>query len=292
MYFLDRDCVYIQSRLFQFLRIRQFGATASISDLDMVIEMGFDKDMMVQRKKDRCRAQISVMQDPIGLDCEDGQHIDVPCSAFLQGDWKKLKEASIKEDVAIEDYEALLGIKSKHVAFEILKGKILEKLLEMEETHMSVHAGLKLFFKPSKDVFAKKSFKVGALVLIPSGKVEEYDPQKKYTSHIVLPQQKGGIQVHIQSNIIGPKGDDFAKASMSPFWLVRVSSEPQTVNMELVTPAGKDNPFKVPILRNSKAIKTGDVLVRLDAAPPTAANAPESGDQEPVAKKRKTQKKT
>lgn len=250
----------------------------------MVIEMGFVKGMSVQRKKDKCKAQLGSMQDPMGLDCEDGQHIDVPCSAFLQGDWKQLKESSIKEEIMIEDYKALLGIKSKQVAFEILKGKILEKLLELEESHMSVHDCLKLFFKPSKDVFAKKSFKVGALVLIPSGKVEEYDPQKKYTSHIVLPEREG-MTIHIQSGIIGPKGDDFSKASMSSFWLVRVSPEPQTVNMELVTPGGKDNPFKVPILRNSKAIKTGDVLVRL--AP---AAAPESASVAEQPQKKRKQK--
>eukprot|EP00438_Fugacium_kawagutii_P024641 Skav216074 [mRNA] locus=scaffold1111:4020:6433:+ [translate_table: standard] len=267
-------------------KIRQFGSTATITDLDMMKEMGYVVGMSVRRKKDRLKAQIGSMHDTmVGLDCEDGQHIDVPCAAFLQGEWKQLKESSAQEDIAIEDYKPLLGIKSKQVAFEILKGQILEKLLELEETHMSVHDGLKLFFKPSKSVFARKAFKVHALVLVPSGKIEEYDPAKKYTSHIMLPDQNG-MKVHIQSNIIGPKGDDFSKASMSPFWLVRVSSDPKEVNMELVTPGGKGNPFKLPILRNSKAIKAGDVLVRLA---PEASHAPEV-EEEASQKKRKTTK--
>ena len=59
-----------------------------------------------------------------------------------------------------------------------------------------------------------------------------------------------------------PRESDFTKSVLAPFWMVRVTHEVGESNMELHVPAG--SPYKIPILRNSKDVAAGDVLVRYE----------------------------
>ena len=129
-------------------------------------EMGFKVGCWVERKKDKVQASVVALSDDnVKMQCDDGQMYDVSSMAFLEGQFKLMKQP--KDPVSIENYEAHLAMNSKDVSMGITKGRVLEALVALEKKHMHVHQRLRLHFKPMKEVVALKGFGKGKLVMVP-----------------------------------------------------------------------------------------------------------------------------
>ena len=86
-------------------------------------EMGFKVGCWVERKKDKVQASVVALSDDnVKMQCDDGQMYDVSSMAFLEGQFKLMKQP--KDPVSIENYEAHLAMNSKDVSMGITKGRL------------------------------------------------------------------------------------------------------------------------------------------------------------------------
>ena len=230
-------------------------SSLQVTPSQMMCEMGFQVGCWVERKKDKVQASVVALSDDyVKMQCDDGQMYEITSKAFLEGQFKLMKQP--KDPVSIENYEEHLAMKSKDVDMAITKGRVLEALVALEKKHINVHKHLRLHFKPMREIVALSGFGKGKLILVPGTcRVERADPSKG--SGIALAQG-----MCLLASMVAPKGDDFSKAWVSPFFMVKLTHEEDEANMELHVAPG--SPFKIPILRNNKEVAAGDVLIRFE----------------------------
>ena len=249
------DPVHIYRTSLPDLRIRKHNSSLQVTQSQMMCEMGFKVGCWVERKKDKVQASVVALSDDnVKMQCDDGQMYEVSSMAFLEGQFKLMKQP--KDPVSIENYEAHLAMNSKDVEMGITKGRVLEALVTLEKKHIHVHQHLRLHFKPQKDIVALKGFGKGKLALVPCT-VRVENPTRISSGMIRLADK-----LALVPNMTPPRESDFTKSVLAPFWMVRVTHEVDESNMELHVPAG--SPYKIPILRNSKDVAAGDVLVRYE----------------------------
>lgn len=244
------------------LRIRMHNSSLQVTPSQMMCEMGFQVGCWVERKKDKVQASVVALSDDyVKMQCDDGQMYEVTSKAFLEGQFKLMKQP--KDPVSIENYEAHLAMKSKDVDMAITKGRVLEALVAFEKKHINVHKHLRLHFKPMREIVALSGFATGKLILVPcTNRVENVtDPSKVSSGMIPLAHESKSL--YLVASMVAPKENDFSKTVLCPFYMVKVCHTEDEANMEYHIPT-VGNPYKIPVLRNNKEVAAGDVLIRFE----------------------------
>ena len=168
-------------------------------------EMGFQVGCWAESVKDKVQASVvALSDDTVKMQCDDGQMYEVNSMAFLEGQFKLMKQP--KDPVSIENYEAHLAMNSKDVDMGIIKGRVLEALVALEKKHINVHKSLRLHFKPMREIVALSAFGKGKLVLVPcASRVENVtDPSKVSSGMIKLAHESKSL--YLVASMIAPKG--------------------------------------------------------------------------------------
>lgn len=257
----SRDCKP-QGYIFTQLRIRVYDQKGSIEPAAMCQELGFRAGGRMMRKKDKLVVRVLQWRNDqveIEVDADQDEQEGVyriECSSLLEGDWKPLKDEQASY-VAIERYEHLMIQGREEMSAAVVKGKVLQCLLDLEKKYAKPMNDLRIIFKPRKEVRAKGAYPKGKLILVPSTWKLDF---KEPASGIKI---DCGQDAWLISACVGPQGDDFSKAVVNPFWHVGKSHDPNECNMELYVPKD-NNPFKIPLMRNLCPISENDQLVRFE----------------------------
>ena len=168
----------------------------------------------------------------------------------------------------------------------VIKGKILEELKGLEETHAATHDLLQLKLKPKRDVIMRANAAKGKVVLVPSTVNIQETSQKLKGFWIDL----GAVS--LGSSVCGPREEEgnllWDKAQLSPFFMVRVTHKEDEANMTISKTSHGE--YHIPVMKNSKALKEGEVLTRYEPKPVGIVTALIPAGGEPPVKKRKTGK--
>lgn len=169
---------------------------------------------------------------------------------------------------------------------------------------------VKLMFKPAKKVVAEKAFKIGSLVLAPESLSVSSTTTGKVPSSAVVVAPPSECLSFATYYLTMPTmtHEPENNTILSPFWMVRQSSDPNEVNMQLFLKKvditvkmrgaagdGVSRTVAIPMLRNSRNIGEGEELVRLlEGKPEKGGEAAASGDaadqqdqQDPQAKRQR-----
>ena len=248
------------------LRIREIDNDGKLkSEVDLVMEMGFAVGMSIYRKKDKVLGTIKTMQgDTITIDVEDGPisgEATVSAQSFRKGEWKvnkKKPEPSLMAPCCSHN-----GLTSKEMKIGVTKGKIIEKLLELEKQHEDKLDKVIMQVKPQRLVRATEVIKKGKLTLVPcSYKIETRDELAAGSVALgVIDGQKYQLAPCIQVQQEGGLDESF----LHPFWMVKTTNKADEANMKIVNMVKidtKNDEFKIPIMQNIVDISLDETLKR------------------------------
>lgn len=185
--FIKYPCVSLDMSIE--LRIRSYGSEGHVGAAQMMKELGFEKNASVVRKKDKVKGFITDINDSeVSVQVEEGLEeqgeYTVPSQEFLNGAWKQIKS---KHQVAVAiQGDAIMkhtAQQSLEVQQAILRGQVMKKLKEFEKKQENVFKGLKLTFRPVRNVITCDGFAKGKLILVPM------------TTKIDFKEKPGGSQV-------------------------------------------------------------------------------------------------
>eukprot|EP00435_Cladocopium_sp_Y103_P048952 s1320_g14.t1 len=267
---------------------REYDSTGKLKDPFVLLhESGFVPGAWIARKQDKLLAKLVKLEnDQVIIEC-DGDQYSAPMSAFLENKWKLTDEPKAKEE---GDHVAHAAFNSPEMAVAVTKGKIMEKLIELERQHKASLNKIKVFTKPSKMVEAAAQVEKGKLTLVPATNVVQAQSQPK----------KG-----LQMGMCGTSDSHFSLGPpvgkvIVPWWYVKTTSDTDKANMEIqsvLDPSDPNKNLKVPLMKNCKPLEIGDVLMRyeqkIEEIPedlvPVQAGAP-SEPIAPAPKRRRTGK--
>ena len=273
-------------------KLREFDASGQLKDPSILLrEAGFLPGKWVARKKDKLQAKLVKFEGGnVIIECEGEQYM-ATISAFIENQWKLIDEPKPREAL---DHVTFASFNSPDMIVAATKGKIIEKLMELERQHKASLNKVNVYLKPSKTVEATCAVATGKLILVPATptiQALQVDSRSKLKG---LSLGKCGTDSHsfsLNQFVQVPKD---GKGIVVPFWFVKGTSDPEKVNVEVVNivDAGDENKSlkHIPLMKNTKALEQGDVLLkfeegRTDDAPDDLV--PCSG---PPVKRRKTGK--
>ena len=249
-------------------RIRDVDDDGKVSEqVAFVRELGFAVGQAVMRKQDKIKGTIEAMAgDKITINVDDGPltgRAHVSTEGFRLGHWKVLKTRP-EPPLEVPDCSPYSALASQEFNMCVTKGQIFKILLDMEEKHKKVLAGVKMTLKPHRDIIALKAFPVGKLCLVPcSTKIETRD---KLAAGSVSLGTINGTMFQLGSYFVGPdKDQNFDNAFLQPFWSVRVTHDPDKANVSIqpqLDLATDNSNFTIPVMRNIKELAANDVLLR------------------------------
>lgn len=259
----------VGSRFIGPLRVRDRDQDGQLltEEASLVAELGFRVGQPVIRKQDKVTATIVALKgDKVTLDICDGPisgTATVSAESFRKGQWKILKSVP-EAKLEVTDVPAHSALNSQEMTMAHTRGKIIDKLLQLEKQHKTVLTGVKVQLKPVRDVIAVQKFSIGALCLVPcTFKVESKEKAPPQSIPIGMIR---GIKFQLASCFVGPDKDGSLDHSfIQPFWLIRSTHHQEKANMELVGSLNEDydnSGLAVPLFKNIKVIADGDVLLR------------------------------
>ena len=262
--------------------MRELNDDGTMKDVSGLLqEQGFRVGDHVARKAGNMRGQIEeILVDEVKVRLEDPPGVigKFPLVAFLQHQWSQYKPKVHVGDVVLTVVPSACPQFSSCAAASAIHHAVSQLTFQ----HESLLQYLKIQLKP-KAVVVTKSFEKGKLILVPTClKVSHsVDRPVRQVIDIRVPGSSAFFWLTPMSGL--PKTDE--AGHIVPFWHVQGVDEHH--NMELGWLKVGDTPFKVPVLKNSKQVKPGDVLVRksIGADTPTEANA---DADPPPQKKRKS----
>ena len=185
--FIKYPCVSLDMSIE--LRIRPYGTEGHVGATQMMKELGFQEGASVVRKKDKVKGFITGINDSeVSVQVEEGLEeqgeYTVSSQEFLNGAWKQVKSKH-QVPVAIQG-DAIMkhtAQQSLEVDQAILKGQVMNELKDFERKQEGVFKGLKLTFRPIRNVITCDAFAKGKLILVPM------------TTKIDFKEKPGGSQV-------------------------------------------------------------------------------------------------
>ena len=268
---------------------REYDSTGKLKDPFVLLhESGFVPGAWIARKQDKLVAKLLKLEnDQVVIEC-DGDQYGAAMSSFLENKWKVVDEPAPKE---VADHLNHAGHKSEEMATQVCRGKIIEKLMDLDKQHKASLSKVKVFTKP-KIVEAAAQVPQGKLVLVPATNVVQASQNPKKGV------QMGMCDATLLWTLAPPSGKDI----VVPLWYVKTTADSDKANMEVVgtMESGSANRgLKVPLMKNHKDIEEGDILMKYEegkqetpeelvAVP--AAPAGSAGPGEQPSKRRKTGK--
>ena len=180
---------------------------------------------------------------------------------------------------------------SPELVVAVTKGKIMEKLIDLERQHKASLNKIKVFTKPSKMVEAAAEVETGKLTLVPATNVVQAHSEPK----------KG-----LQLGMCGTADSHFSLGApvgkvIVPWWYVKSTNDAEKANMEIISvfdPHDPNKNLKAPLMKNTKPLEIGDVLMRYEQkteeVPEALVPMPAAGSADPKSasapKRRKTGK--
>ncbi|CAJ1386593.1 unnamed protein product, partial [Effrenium voratum] len=241
----------------------------------IVKELGFNAGDAVMRRADKVAATISgFTQSHVILRIESGLisgTAKVLAKSFSKKEWTHCAAKKEVEEVQ-EHWQHRIG---SHVEFGVLylKGKITAALLQEELKHLDTLQHLTIQAKPFKNVVATKNFATNKLVLVPMTTRISTQLQKSGAQLLgeLMAGPEGGLSFWLVPCFAAPKPHpEGSKGMIAPFWLVQTTEQPDEANMEVTPDLGSHNEsdklihqvtIKVPVMKNTRAIKAGEQLV-------------------------------
>lgn len=241
-------------------------------------EAGFAVSQRVLHKKTKQEGEIVAMtSEKVTINLDSKTTMTVGAQDFLMGQWQTVKAKAPIEFLAWEDREPF---KSVEVSVMELQASACLALCEAAKKK-SLEGLIALQTKPAKDVIAAKAISKHALQIIPvTSKIQVQEATKGKQippSAISMGQKKIGEAVFDMWLMPHPLKEG---CLVSPAFMVRSTEDESKANMEIWHV--KD---KVPVLRNTKAVKKGEQL--LVYRPKVEAEAAEDPTGHPKKKARK-----
>lgn len=234
---------------------REYDSTGKLKDPFVLLhECGFVPGAWIARKQDKLVAKLLKLEnDQVIIECDGDQYI-AQMSAFLENKWKLTDEPKAKEEA---DHVAKAAFNSPELAVAVTKGKIMEKLIDLERQHKASLNKIKVFTKPSKMVEASAEVEKGKLTLVPATNVVQAHNEPR----------KG-----LQLGMCGTADSHFSLGAPAgkvvvPWWYVKSTNDTEKANMEIISALDPHDPnknLKVPLMKNSKPLEIGDVLMRYE----------------------------
>ncbi|CAK9023452.1 Uncharacterized protein SCF082_LOCUS16217 [Durusdinium trenchii] len=217
-------------------------------------EAGFAVSQRVLHKKTKQEGEIVAMtSEKVTINLDSKTTMTVGAQDFLMGQWQTVKAKAPIEFLAWEDREPF---KSVEVSVMELQAGACLALCEAAKKK-SLEGLIALQTKPAKDVIAAKAISKHALQIIPvTSKIQVQEATKGKQippSAISMGQKKIGEAVFDMWLMPHPLKEG---CLVSPAFMVRSTEDESKANMEIWHV--KD---KVPVLRNTKAVKKGEQLL-------------------------------
>ncbi|CAJ1396261.1 unnamed protein product [Effrenium voratum] len=281
-------------------RMRELNADGSLKEPAVLLqEMGFEAGAHVRR---RATKEEGVLDDIKGgmvrVDMGGGILAKVAIEEFLQGGWVifspkagpvYLHDPTIAPPSSNDEYKA------QHLLATIVC-QVHDMGSELELQNWDL---LQIQTKPNKTVSAKDKISRGKLVLVPCSCKVVCLPKaksKKGPGFEVLtssPTHTFWITPMVQLPSEDGKGQ---QPFVHPVWFLQASSDEQDVNMQLHYVSCKsDKTIRIPILKNTKDLQAGDMLLYLkskeEKAVPLLATSPQKRSAEEASPKKKAKAK-
>ena len=112
-------------------KLREFDASGQLKDPSILLrEAGFLPGKWIARKKDKLQAKLVKFEGGnVIIECEGEQYM-ATISAFIENQWKLIDEPKPREAL---DHVAFASSNSPDMIVAATKGKIIEKLMELEK---------------------------------------------------------------------------------------------------------------------------------------------------------------
>ena len=266
-------------------RMREYDESGKQYTTAALEEAGFAVSQRVLHKKTKEEGEIVAMtSEKVTINLDSKTTMTVGAQEFLMGHWQTVKAKAPIEFLAWEDWEPF---KSVEVSVMELQAGACLALCEAAKKK-SLEGLITLQTKPAKDVIAAKAISKHALQIIP------------VTSKIQVQEATKGKQIPPSAISMGQKRIGGAVFDMwltphplkegclvSPAFMVRSAEDESKANMEIWPALGGQQvkELKVPVLRNTKAVKKGEQL--LVYRPKVEAEAAEAPAEHPKKKARK-----
>ena len=267
--------------------MRELNADGTIKNVDAFFqEHGISKGAVLVRKADKAKCRIvEILLDTIkvvSLDAKD--EASIPTREVLQGLWSRYRETVDGSDekelhakiAAAPFFESIMTSTQLH-----------SRLCDLAVQHESVLEGVKMHMKP-KSVLATKNFDKHKLVLVPwSNKVLFGPEEPKQSLKLQVPFELSNSAFWLKPWVVPPKSDNDI---VVPYWFMSTDSTDSNMEVWWV----KCDDFKLPVARNTRAIKSGEPLVlaglqsKGTVAPLFGSVSSGSADSKPPKKQRKS----
>ena len=234
---------------------REYDSTGKLKDPFVLLhESGFVPGAWITRKQDKLVAQLLKLEnDQIIIEC-DGDQYAAQMSAFIEGKWKLTDAPKAREEA---DHVAHAAFNSPELVVAVTKGKIMEKLVDLERQHKASLNKIKVFTKPSKMVEASAEVEKGKLTLVPATNVVQAHNEPKKGLQLGM---CGTADIHF--SLWAPVGKVIV-----PWWYVKSTNDTEKANMEIISVLDPHDPnknLKAPLMKNTKPLEIGDVLMRYE----------------------------
>ena len=241
---------------------------------------GFSKGLNVVRKADEQEAVIEKWTaEKVYLLLPDSSRATASMSSFLTGQWKPQKSQEVP--VPLHNWQRCLPNHSADWHLARMKAHAVLAIQQACESRYKDMKHLDVFVHKSRGVVAKKGFGIGELVLPPCSyklDVRLKEEDKLLSSGICLGscnlKMRGksvAATMTLQSCLVVP-ADDHAAGFISPFWLMKTSSDEDECNMrmdrvftaeDMMTSVEK---LVVPMAKSTAEISKGDPLILFQPA--------------------------
>lgn len=273
------------------LRLREFNEDGSLKDaLSLLTENGFEVGQLVERKGDRMKCFIESASESIvklSLDGTRDIFINVPMVEFLDKKWSVKR---VNEQVSVTLIPKPNSCKCADFQIAKYRAMIQLELCHMTVGYEDVVQHVQICVKPTRGVMVTKQFLKGKLTLVPTTlKVVAKGVKEDVPKSAVVVKTPYHDAVFCLSNVSLPKSADEGIAV--PFWFLGRGEEDKQ-NMEIVH-IKLSGDLIVPVARNTKQLKDGDMLYLPKAedqssssTPPVKATPPKKPTDTNVPKKK------
>ena len=251
-------------------RMAEFDSAGGITNYqDILTQRGWSVGMAVVRKADKQEGEIlDIQNQKVTVLHPDGNAFEYSCSSFVEGQWK---QAPKKKDPELVEWANFPVIETAEMCSHRMKGRIADAMVEQWSDKMTLHGAIEVQCNP-KDVKVNKDVASGKLVLSCAMSRILFEKPQGEPSGIVIGMYDSH-RVVIANSTAFPKlkedgSGEMTRGSFNPFWIVKVTDEPEKANMKLTGVQSTQNlkldpsvNINLPLMRNSKKLESGDSLV-------------------------------
>jgi hypothetical protein len=277
------------SKKSQTIQMCELDGNAQLSNItELLNARGISTGGHIRNKADGSTAVIKSMDQTSGkalIELPDLSQSSLQLDDLLNGQWIVFKPKTAPQQMDVSGYQ---GLDTSEYELHVLRAKVVVAIDDVLQLHAGVQNSLKILSKPRR-VEVLKNFTKGSCVIVPcSTKLvsKECSIDEIPSGALALGELTPGLQFWLAQQTTLPTADKPA-GFVSAFWFIETTSEKDEVNVEQMFVKPSSFPLlKIPIYKNSKPLKAGDVLKVLDSNDKDTAGEPVVSEQK--GKKRKT----